>query len=50
MDFKNGMLTLELSSYVLEISNDAFATLNHFLIGFQHSVEGTASWLVDVGK
>ena len=41
------MLTLELSSYVLEIPNDAMVKI---WLAVQHSVKSTAIWLVDIGK
>ena len=38
------MLTLELSSYLLEIPNDAYTTLSQFWLAVQHSVKSTGSW------
>ena len=42
------MLTLELSSYLLEIPNDAYTTISQFSLAVQHSVNSTASWLVHI--
>ena len=47
---QKAMLTSELSSYVLEIPNDAYTTLSQFWLAGHHSVKSTDSWLVDVGK
>ena len=43
-----GMLTFELSSHVLENSDDAYTAIDQFWLAVQHSVESTASWFVDV--
>ena len=45
-----GHVTLELSSYVLKIPNDAYTTLTQNLIGTSKSGKRTAGWLVDNGK
>ena len=47
---KTYILTLDLSSFVLEIPNNSYTTLGQFWLAVQHSVKSTASWLVDVGK
>ena len=44
------MLTLEWSSYLLEIPNDAYTTLSQFWLAVQHSVKSTESWLVYIGN
>ena len=44
------MLVLELSSYVLEIPNDGYASLSHISLAVQHSVKCNASRLVNIGK
>ena len=47
--YYDSLLTLELSSYVLEIPNGGCITLRQILIGVHLSVKSTASWLVDFG-
>ena len=44
------MLVLELSSYVLEIPNDGYASLSQISLAVQHSVKCNASRLVNIGK
>ena len=44
------MLTLESSSYLLKIPNEAYTTLSQFWLAIQHSVKSAASWLVYNGN
>ena len=47
---QQGMLFLELSSYLMEISNGAYTTLRQFRLVVKHSVKSTASGLFDIRK
>ena len=47
---QEGVLTLELSSYLLEVPNNANTSLSQFWLAVQHWVKSTTSWLVYIGS
>ena len=50
LSLQYGVLTLDLSPYVLEIHTDLLQHSVKIWLAVQHSVKNTTNWLVDDGK